>query len=287
MISKHRNSIHRLKTQSHLSLLRCGTSTSIFNCKQNFSLQLILPFSTESKSMSPFVARKILPLIDKWQTEVRSAKDGIDVRECHLCEKGNKDKADNIWKLRIRNDGSFNCFRCSCHGSFTQLQEKAGLEVKNPIKKVQVNEISEEDDSDLNSLISLSSQRNVEGSSKVVMPHSSQLDAHKILFPDNLSSLSPTVSMQRNRTIYYLNKTRGLNDKVLIMYRVGMAIQQFPDDENQWKDHICISFPWIQSREEMDEKDLVFLSKLTNKYFNNQTILIKDREFYTIRLKYR
>ena len=35
------------------------------------------------------------------QSALRSAGEGmVEVRECHLCDKRNKSKSDNLWKLR-------------------------------------------------------------------------------------------------------------------------------------------------------------------------------------------
>lgn len=36
------------------------------------------------------------------QSRIRSAGEGVlEVRECHMCDKPNKSKADNLWKLRF------------------------------------------------------------------------------------------------------------------------------------------------------------------------------------------
>ena len=70
--------------------------------------------------------REIREIIDTMQTEYRSNSDGkyIDVKVCKLCSKGNRQNADNLWKLRVYQNGAFNCFRCSAKGSWFQLKQR-------------------------------------------------------------------------------------------------------------------------------------------------------------------
>lgn len=59
-------------------------------------------------------------VVDKMKTEVRKADNGeLCLKVCKLCSKGNKTKADNIWKLRVRKDGSYYCHRCSRYNTFS------------------------------------------------------------------------------------------------------------------------------------------------------------------------
>jgi hypothetical protein len=39
-------------------------------------------------------------------------------------EKKNKSNEDNIWRLYIRSNGSYYCYRCSCGGGFSDLKKK-------------------------------------------------------------------------------------------------------------------------------------------------------------------
>jgi hypothetical protein len=51
---------------------------------------------------------------------------------CRLCTKKNKDKIDNIWKLSVRHDGSYHCFRCDESNNWTSLQTKL-LSLNSPL----------------------------------------------------------------------------------------------------------------------------------------------------------
>ena len=67
-------------------------------------------------------------LLDTMGTEVRLAsnsEDDIELKVCKLCMKGNKTKGDNLWKLRIRKNGSFYCFRCALSGNWFDLKQRA------------------------------------------------------------------------------------------------------------------------------------------------------------------
>ena len=55
--------------------------------------------------------KKVVAAMD---SDTRLQNDGVlSVKICRLCTKGNKDDMGNLWKLLIRKDGSFHCYRCS------------------------------------------------------------------------------------------------------------------------------------------------------------------------------
>lgn len=95
-------------------------------------------------SMSTFVSKhfavdekEIDEIIGRMNTQSRTLPDGqIEVKECSLCDKPNKSKADNLWKLKVRTDGSFYCFRCSYGGNWFQLKKAVvlGQSVCAPVK---------------------------------------------------------------------------------------------------------------------------------------------------------
>ena len=64
--------------------------------------------------------KKVIATMD---TEYRDCQDGIEFKLCKLCSKGNKTHSGNIWKLRVRTDGSFYCFRCSHSGNWLNFKE--------------------------------------------------------------------------------------------------------------------------------------------------------------------
>ena len=78
---------------------------------------------------------------------------------------------------------------------------------------------------------------------------------------------TPT-AQARQQVLSYLRNERGLNDEVILRYGVGVALHQFPhypsDEETaeekgkagkmnnsnspEWRDKVCVTFPWIQPK---------------------------------------
>ncbi len=111
-----------------------------------------------------------------------------------------------------------------------------------------------------------------------------------------------------------------MSDAVLSRYRVGFTIQQFLDDvsdpkatkdgeteeKSEWKEHLCVAFPWIAHRQELDQRNLIYSTPLpstgapdtsTSNDSSNEIegkilpelppIIIGDKETYITRMKYR
>ena len=63
-------------------------------------------------------------VISTMNSEYRKCHDGLEFKVCGLCNKGNKTKSDNIWKLRVNANGSFYCFRCQTGGTWFTLKKQ-------------------------------------------------------------------------------------------------------------------------------------------------------------------
>ena len=101
-------------------------------------VQFVSWFSTDS-SQTPFVdstnsafvskhyvvsTKEIREIVAEMKTEFRKGEGHIEVKHCYLCSKGNRQNADNLWKLYINPNGSFHCFRCSIGGSWFDLKKR-------------------------------------------------------------------------------------------------------------------------------------------------------------------
>jgi hypothetical protein len=73
-------------------------------------------FSTSGSYVSKYFVPDVNELknvISKMDSDTRAKSEGeFEVKVCRLCPKGNKENADNLWKLLIRKDGSYFCHRC-------------------------------------------------------------------------------------------------------------------------------------------------------------------------------
>lgn len=199
---------------------------------------------TKSFSVDP---RKIGEVLGKMNSESSKQANGdICVRECSLCDKGNKSKPDNQWKLIVRPDGSYYCYRCSLSGSWNTLQKLVSGD------KVSIRSIESEDSPKVSN----------------VFPNQAQAYAYtKMLFPDDETSAPPTQQTQDNqqpRSVAevrrYLVEERGLSRGILMQYGVGYGTQKFLNAAGKWEENACVTFPWIMPGgpdriKEMSQKD--------------------------------
>ncbi len=70
-------------------------------------------------------------VVDVMDTDCRKVGDRLEFKVCNLCDKDNKEKADNLWKLWLNSDGSYHCFRCAEHGTFNRLKQIIGISKNN------------------------------------------------------------------------------------------------------------------------------------------------------------
>ena len=70
-------------------------------------------------------------VVNVMDSDCRKVGDRLEFKVCNLCDKDNKDKADNLWKLWLNADGSYHCFRCAEHGSFNRLKQIIGISKNN------------------------------------------------------------------------------------------------------------------------------------------------------------
>lgn len=149
-----------------------------------------------------------------------------------------------MWKLQIRPNGSFYCFRCSKKGGLSDLKNKFEL-------------YSHFDGHILNSnrreefLTSSSETHSThdESLSYVIPDQSRMISYQENLFPTSnlLPKVNSVIEESRERVLEYLLSKRGLNKESLVKYSVGFTVQQFLSDEKKtWVDHVCVTFPWIR-----------------------------------------
>ncbi|RYH05345.1 hypothetical protein EON65_44995 [archaeon] len=221
---------------------------------------------------------EVRDVVDRLNTETRVRDNGyMEVKICGLCPKGNKDKIDNLWKLNIRPDGSYYCYRCAVGGSFQDLKLKVNKHSSESFTSSQGHQQQE-----------IPEIEPENKKSKSVYPHQSLMHKyHTNLFPTHPDKHPQPDHFQAAKE--YLNKVRGLDDAVLKKYQVGFTIQQFLSDEGEWVDHVCITFPTICRVEEVGEvKSLNFQVVDKNSAANGKKpIKIGDEEFLIQKVKYR
>lgn len=236
--------------------------------------------------------KKALAVVAQWNTSYRAKPTGeVEVKECHLCSKGNRSNIDNLWKLCVRPNGSYYCFRCSCGGNYAELKTKAA-EIGGSLSHSSNSESPKFVEAPT---LKVEAPAQEKKSDKIVLPDQYRaFQYHLNLFPPPgvLSKASNSMAQHRDRVKKYLNEVRGLNDDILKKYLVGFGIQQFLNDENKWIDHVCVSFPWIQLSQSVDENSIKFDSgtkpfPIQGKSTNNKPVTILNDDYYVMRMKYR
>lgn len=77
-------------------------------------------FVSEHFTPDPTDFKNVLANMD---SKTRVASDGtLTVKVCKLCSKGNKEDVGNHWKLTLRPNGSYFCYRCT-QGRAHQMQD--------------------------------------------------------------------------------------------------------------------------------------------------------------------
>eukprot|EP01041_Mallomonas_annulata_P002554 gene2554-4987_t len=168
-------------------------------------------------------------------TEMRILEDGsAEAKVCNLCPKKNKTNDDNIWKLRIHNDGSYHCFRCSVHGGWFQLKEKVrNARMQLPVTAKDILRVDSTNTTTSNT--STSTQIiNIPIEQDVLYEYSKKFQKK---------------STETKKVLNYLKKERGLSEAVLHRYGVGWSTQKYQNEANEWIPELCVTFPWMIPKE--------------------------------------
>jgi hypothetical protein len=234
---------------------------------------------------------EVINEVSKFGSDLRvQLNDIVNVRECKLCNKRNRDKADNLWVLHVWPSGSFHCFRCANSGNWTTLKEKAavcglhsapvsvfyatdrGSYTKNPAVRLPRAAVTHNNTQPTvtktallipNQTIFQKPFNYLWGSAatrSAVVAAVSEIEANKKKSATaaaaaiaNVVAESKFVLEMRRTAKRYLNQVRGLDDSVLRAYGVGVAVQDFLNDEAKWVPQVCVTFPWVVPAAEVQQ----------------------------------
>lgn len=178
------------------------------------------------------------------------------LKECKLCNKGNRDKLDNIWKLTVWDRGSYYCHRCSCSGSLKDLKQKifniSNINDENKINHTTTNnnknnkinnskhdktyiipnqqtmlknyfDLFPEENPTSSSSSSSSIVSNLRNTTTLTLNHNSAINNSTNTTQKNHKKGTTTIidNQARCDVKRYLNETRGISDQILKKYNVG------------------------------------------------------------------
>ena len=224
-------------------------------------------------------------------SEVRKKSNGdYEVKICRLCDKENKFNEDNLWKLLVRPDGSYHCYRCANENdnpkTLQSLKNKLGkaglmkvngsieaLPLKQKAKKAfeskpttptAVDEVQIKSIVTPNQAESWKLHSNLYNESKLMstLPSTASLepspgDGNCSSVVSNPSSINSTSDLDAQVVQMYLQSVRRLDPKITEMYGVGLGKQSFLSDEGHWEERLCVSFPWMVTTYDPIQQDTV------------------------------
>lgn len=234
------------------------------------NLHCFSTFVSKHYTVDPVEFRRF---IDTMGSEVRLASnntDDIEVKVCKLCMKGNKTKGDNIWKLRIRKNGSYYCFRCAVSGNWFDLKRRASGLVEN--------------------VTSFSIGR---GIPSVAFSSGSQENRNKLkpLTYEKLTFLERLNNPHDTAIRDYLTNNRQLSIDICIKYGVGYSSIKYINEEDVWQDELCVTFPWMVKTSDLrllqaDDVDAAD-DNVKDPSDNNELVDDLNDEIVVTRLKHR
>lgn len=143
-------------------------------------------------------------------TRLASGGSEIVVKDCPLCDKRGQPvagKATNQWKLHFRSDsGAFNCVRCKSHGSWYEFKKEMGM-----------------------------------------LPQIEQMGGRKMYRRPNqeIANSYPAALQAFPEVAEYLTTKRKIKKETLEMYLVGATLYSFQNEEEDWVESPCVTFPWM------------------------------------------
>jgi twinkle protein len=181
-------------------------------------------------------------------TEYRTNSSGdYELKHCHFCSKGNKDNHDNLWKLVVRENASYYCYRCSQTGGRRQFNDKLeqfrDYEGYHKLGRQGNAGVTAQSMQSATATTSPDAMGD-KGSRKPKVKPDQRL---AFSYTAALLPLDETLQLdhEARRVMNYLNNERGLQRPVLLKYGVGCAKQQFPNEVGVWEDKVCVTFPWF------------------------------------------
>ncbi len=175
-------------------------------------------FVSKHHAISPADLGKVVG-VNGYFTDYRLKDNGeLFVKTCFgPCERGNKGKADNAWKLTIRKDGSYYCFRCGDKGNWYQLKQRLNGKRGVEIEEYGGGSVSAEHIRiDRRSAPYPPSSAALEGNDSNIKVDDSIRDLHKNLERSHTQSQNKDIALpnQRDSLWYHLNLTAAMHSSM-------------------------------------------------------------------------
>ena len=189
-------------------------------------------------------------VVNKMGTKFREKSNGdLELEVCKLCPKDNKMNMDNLWKLIVRPDGSYYCYRCAKGSTWASLQNHAQTIHESPSPlghdvlgiAEAIESVKEAAHSSVTGKRQPKSKKAPEVATMILPDQSEAYSYPAALFP--ISTAPPSGKIvdakskndmttqqsiqpadpQAQEVLHYLNEERGLSDTILMRYGVSYS----------------------------------------------------------------
>ena len=164
---------------------------------------------------------EITQFLDEMELKWEERGDELVVRECPLCRKPHYNEKTNLYTLNIHKwKGCFFCFRCGAKGSWFDLRKSLSS-----IQVVDIGHMEGRSMDPLHNQMHRREENNIEAD--VGMHCNRHIAMQEGLFPDSMNYL----------------EGREIRREVLNYYKVGVGLDKFRNDKDQYVDYESIFFP--------------------------------------------
>lgn len=199
-------------------------------------------YNTNNVKLNESRTGEVADLLKAKKLEFHEREHDYAVKYCPFCNKPHHNNPTNLYKLNIQKDsGCFFCFRCGSKGSWYDL--------KNFFTNGQRPDSNDGGGENVGiaSLHDMSGRGGLEGAAISAGADSIKLaaDKHAALvkntFPEAVKYLTGKD---------YTKGERGLDIQTLIHYKIGVGLEKFRNDKNEYTDFESVYFPMYSMRKE-------------------------------------
>ena len=239
MLRIFRNLVRVISFPRQLKLFySTASSCNNFNSNNSHIISQLKSRSYNSKFNESRPA-EILDFLKVHRMEYKERDTGYSIKYCPFCPKPHNDKADNLYKLGVhKTSGCFFCFRCNSKGSWYDFKKHLSSDSES--------RLSSDDTVGISSLSEVNGATSTDGIgiSSDAMKLKLASEKHQALlqskYPEAIAYLTGKD---------YTKGQRGLKLETLIHYKIGLGIEKFRNEANEYSTYESMYFPMYNQKE--------------------------------------
>jgi len=228
-----RNLVRAISLPISVKLLYSGLPARYFALDSKSHVFTQIKSRTYNNKFNEARTAEILDLLRHHKLEYKERDENFTIKYCPFCLKPHKEKTDNLYKLNVhKTSGCYFCFRCSAKGSW--------YDFKRLINAGNDSQVSSDDQVGIASLSEMSGITNSTPSGITSDPLKLRLGAEKhqaLLLQKYKNSIEYLTGKD------YTKGQRGLKLETLIHYKVGIGLEKFRNEKNEYCSFESVYFP--------------------------------------------